>query len=285
MTVGRAWRLEIRHRTGYRYEADVHASHNEVRLSPLRTDRQWVLEHRVDVHPSARLSRFEDYWGTIVHSFDLRRPHRELSVVATSHVETTVAQTVTADTVPWSATTEDDWLDTWCELLMPTPYTAADDAIDELGATVRRAPDPVAGVEAAEELVREWLSYARGATHVGTTATEALAAGAGVCQDFVHLTLAVLRSAGIPCRYASGYLLPDSEAEVGVTVAGESHAWLEAWTGAWIAIDPTNGRPVGPEHVLVARGRDYADVPPLRGVYHGGRAEALEVQVEVTRRA
>ncbi len=97
------------------------------------------------------------------------------------------------------------------------------------------------------------------------------------------MTLAVLRSAGIPYRYASGYLSPQASAVIGETTAGESHAWLEAW--GWFAIDPTNGRPVGPEHVLVARGRDYADVPPLRGVYSGGRAEALEVQVEITRRA
>jgi transglutaminase-like putative cysteine protease len=280
-----AWRLEIRHTTGYRYETDVTASHNEVRLSPIRTERQWVLEHRVDVHPSARLSRFEDYWGTVVHAFDLRRPHRELTVVATSHVETAAVPPPVPDAVPWRVLEHEDCLDEWCELLMPTPYTEADGAIGALGEQVRRAPDPAAGVALAQELVRDRLEYERGATHVGTPAAEALAAGAGVCQDFVHLTLAVLRVAGIPCRYASGYISPEASASIGATVAGESHAWLEAWTGGWSAVDPTNGLPVGPEHVLVARGRDYADVPPLRGVYHGGRAEALDVQVEVTRRA
>lgn len=280
-----AWRLEIRHTTGYRYATDVTASHNEVRLSPARTDRQWVLEHRVDVHPAARLARFEDYWGTVVHAFDLRRPHRELTVVATSHVETAAAPPPATESVSWAALEDGELLDEWSELLMPTPYTEADGAIAALAEQVRRAPDPSAAVVDAEGLVRDRLDYVRGATDVGTSAAEALDAGAGVCQDFVHLTLAVLRSAGVPCRYASGYLSPDAEAVIGETVAGESHAWLEAWTGGWTAVDPTNGNPVGPEHVLVARGRDYADVPPLRGVYHGGRAEALDVQVEVTRRA
>ena len=195
---GSAWRLEIRHTTGYRYGSDVTASHNEVRLSPIRTERQWVLQHRVDVHPAARLSRFEDYWGTVVHTFDLRRPHRELTVVATSHVETAAAPAPVPDAVSWDVLEDEDRLDEWCELLMPTPYTASDGAIAALGEQVRRTADPGAGVTLAQELVRDRLEYERGATHVGTPAAEALAAGAGVCQDFVHLTLAVLRVAGHP---------------------------------------------------------------------------------------
>ena len=281
-----AWRLEVRHTTGFRYESDVTASYNEVRLSPIRTQRQWVLEHRVEVAPKARLSRFEDYWGSVVHAFDLHRAHRELTIVATSHVETVDAiARRPAEPLAWAKLSEPEFQDVWCEFLMPTPYTAADDAVDALAEVVRRASNPADAVETAEQLVRERIGYERGATDVATTAAEALARGAGVCQDFVHVTLAVLRSAGIPCRYASGYLSPQASAVIGETAAGESHAWLEAWVGGWFAVDPTNGQPVGPEHVLVARGRDYSDVPPLRGGYSGGRAEALEVQVEITRRA
>src|SRR5689334_25252468 len=132
-----AWRLEIRHTTGYRYATDVTASHNEVRLSPLRTERQWVLEHRVEVAPAARLSRFEDYWGTVVHAFDLRRPHRELTVVATSHVETAAVPPPLPDTVAWDVLEDEERLDDWCELLMPTPYTESDGAIAVLGEQVR----------------------------------------------------------------------------------------------------------------------------------------------------
>ncbi len=90
----------------------------------------------------------------------------------------------------------------------------------------------------------------------------------------------------MPCRYTSGYLHPsDDEAASGTTTAGESHAWIEAWLGEWLAFDPTSGSPVGPRHVVVAHGRDYGDVPPLKGVYHGGGAEALDVTVELTRLA
>ena len=278
------WRLEVRHETGYRYESDVTESYNEVRLSPIRSAYQWVLDHRIDVFPAARLSRFTDYWGSHVHSFDLHRADRELTIVATSYVETADAVVDFAGTgLTWSELVADDIQDEWCELLMPTPLTEPDDAIDGLADLIRSAPDPRSGIRLADQLARERLTYQRGATNVSTTAAEALAGGEGVCQDFVHVTLAALRRAGIPCRYSSGYLLPDVDAPFGESTAGESHAWLEAWLGDWCAIDPTNGEPVGPEHVLIARGRDYSDVPPLRGVYQGGTAQALDVTVQITR--
>ena len=111
----------------------------------------------------------------------------------------------------------------------------------------------------------------------------ALALGRGVCQDFVHASIAVLRAAGIPARYASGYLHPNADADIGETVVGQSHAWLEAWVGEWLAADPTNGAEVGPRHVLVAHGRDYGDVVPLKGVFHGPPGAAVGVRVAITR--
>ncbi len=111
-----------------------------------------------------------------------------------------------------------------------------------------------------------------------------LSQGSGVCQDFAHVALALLRATGIPARYVSGYLHPSATAEIGETVAGESHAWIEAWTGDWQAFDPTSGA-VGDRHVVVGRARDYADLSPLHGIYHGGPAEDLGVAVELTRLA
>jgi transglutaminase-like putative cysteine protease len=105
-----------------------------------------------------------------------------------------------------------------------------------------------------------------------------------VCQDYAHLGIAVLRAAGIPARYASGYLYPDDIGGVlGEMHQGESHAWLEAWVGDWHPLDPTSGSAVAERHILVARGRDYADVAPLKGVYHGGPSRSLDVAVELTR--
>jgi transglutaminase-like putative cysteine protease len=131
--------------------------------------------------------------------------------------------------------------------------------------------------------VHRKLRYQRGGTDTMTTAADAWAAGHGVCQDFVHLTLAILRHVGIPSRYVSGYVHPSAQAVAGETVDGESHAWVEAWTGDWWGIDPTNDVPADHRHVIVARGRDYADVPPIKGVYAGPAHQQMAVTVRITR--
>ena len=130
-----------------------------------------------------------------------------------------------------------------------------------------------------EDMVRGDCLFA--ATGVTTTAAQAWEIGAGVCQDYSHTLLSILRGLGIPARYVSGYL-HDEEEQQGRTVVGESHAWVEAWNGGWEAWDPTNDRSVGSAHVVVAKGRDYADVPPLKGIYAGGLSESLGVSVEIT---
>lgn len=104
-----------------------------------------------------------------------------------------------------------------------------------------------------------------------------------LCQDFAHLTLGVLRAMGIPGRYVSGYLHPFPDAGIGQAVTGQSHAWVEWWDGDWRPFDPTNGVFAGERHVIVGRGRDYHDVTPLKGVFKGGPAEGLGVEVELTR--
>jgi len=148
----------------------------------------------------------------------------------------------------------------------------------------RGVPPAKAVVRAAEWVHRE-MDYIAGSTSVRTSAVDAFAARQGVCQDYAHLTLVLLRSMGIPSRYVSGYLHPQPLAEIGDTVAGQSHAWIEAWTGGWWGYDPTNDMALSEQHVSVGIGRDYADVPPVKGIFSGYGSTDLEVVVEITRLA
>ncbi len=276
-----SWRLRIRHTTGYRYAGEVHSSYNEARVTPLSTDRQVAVETSVEVTPATRTYRYWDYWGTLVDAFDVHEPHTELSVVGTSVVETSPPERP-ADGAGWDDLDSPENRDRFAELLNPSMYVLViEEGLEE--APARDGLSPPQAVEAAAAWVHDRLQYAKGTTDVSTTASDALRIGSGVCQDYAHLTLAVLRRMGIPSRYVSGYLHPRSRAEVGTTSTGESHAWVEAWTGEWWGLDPTHGVPVGERHVLVGRGRDYADVSPLRGIYHGAPAEGLTVSVEISR--
>jgi transglutaminase-like putative cysteine protease len=275
------WQLRIRHTTGYRYKGEVRSSYNEARVTPLSTDRQVAVEASVEVTPATRTYRYWDYWGTLVDAFDVHDPHTELSVVGTSVVETSPPD-VPAETAGWADLTSPENRDRFVELLGPTIYVPVIEEGLE-GAPDRDGLSPAQAVEAVAAWVHGRLEYAKGTTDVSTTALDALRIGSGVCQDFAHLTLAVLRRMGIPSRYVSGYLHPGSRAEEGTTSTGESHAWIEAWTGEWWGFDPTHGGPVGERHVVVGRARDYADVSPLRGIYHGAPAEGLTVSVEITR--
>jgi len=279
-----SWRIRIEHRTTHRYKREVRSSYNEARMTPLDTDRQRVLEAVVGVSPPAPSARYTDYWGTIVDVFDVHVPHTELTVSAMAVVETSAPQNRASD-VGWEDLASPENLDRFAELLAPTGRAPMSHEMTEVAKNLRAEGSPLEASEGASEWVRGRLRYERGTTSVLTSATEALEIGAGVCQDFVHLTLALWRSMGIPARYTSGYLHPNPSADVGGSHTGQSHAWAEAWVGHWFPIDPTNGSDVGERHVVVARGRDYTDVSPLKGIFHGGPAEGLEVTVDLTRLA
>ncbi len=277
------WRVAIRHSTSYQYAGEVHSSYNEARVTPLTTDRQVVVEASLRVTPPAPTFRYWDYWGAMVHVFDLHVPHTELAVTGTSVVETSPPQP--GGTIAWEDLSRPVVSARLAELLAPTHYVPLLDEVTETARSMAGGRSPVEACDAAVEWARGRLAYQGGTTDVSTTAEQALLLGTGVCQDFAHVALALLRGMGIPARYISGYLFPSPDAEVGADVTGQSHAWVEAWTGEWYAVDPTHGVPVGERHVVVARGRDYADVPPLKGIYHGGPAKGLVVSVDLTRMA
>jgi transglutaminase-like putative cysteine protease len=275
-------RLRIEHRTGYRYESTVAASFNEVRMTPLNTRQQHVISHQLQITPGAGVSEYSDYWGTTVHSFDVHDPHVMLEVISTSTVDT-AAEQVASPGCTWTDLESASLQDRYCEYLTSTHLVElirSDDPRYTIVESMRAQATPLEAITVAFAAVRERIAYRSGATTVFTTAAQAWELGLGVCQDYSHALLALLRTAGIPARYVSGYL-HDPASAAGVTSIGESHAWVEFWNGGWEAVDPTNSREVASSHVLVARGRDYEDVAPLKGIYAGGKSEALGVAVHI----
>jgi transglutaminase-like putative cysteine protease len=195
--------------------------------------RQLTIDARLEVRPAARLSRYWDYWGTLVHAFDVDVRHSELVVVATAKVDTPPAVESDEADLGWAALVEPAVLDRYYEYLAPTATVPLDPDLAGVVEDLRAlATTPRDGVRLVMDWVGGHLAYEKGSTSVSTSAVEAWRAGRGVCQDFVHLTLALLRGLGIPARYASGYLHPMPDAAIGETVTGDSHAWAEAWTGA-----------------------------------------------------
>ena len=282
------WTLDVRHVTQYEYESDVVASYNEARVTPQSRLHQVTLGARIDIDPPVRPTHYWDYWGTLVHVFDVHAPHRRLTITASSivHTPSVPGMRPPAD-LSWGDLDTADVGDRFCEFLgLSGVASAGDDAIRRAATALRAdAASPADAIDLASTWVRSQLVYEKGSTSVSTSAVEAWAAGRGVCQDFVHLVLAVVRAMGVPARYVSGYFHPDPDSPIGTTVTGESHAWAEAWIGDWVPFDPTNNVPVGERHVVVARGREYRDVTPVKGIYSGAPAATPSVLVELTRRA
>ncbi|HEY2241558.1 MAG TPA: transglutaminase family protein [Streptosporangiaceae bacterium] len=279
-----SWRVGIVHTTKVTYSGAARASYNECRMTPPTLNRQTALSTSVRTGSNVPIWAYRDYWGTTVSSFDIQQPHEELLVQASATVQTSPAAAFPAP-LPWPdlrAAAAGSYV---LEYLSGTPRTTMDAEVVAAVAGRVAGADPA---EAASELVswvHDQVSYVPASTGVQTTAQEAWDAGQGVCQDMAHISVALLRAAGLPARYVSGYLHPDPNAEPGRAVAGQSHAWAEYWTGDWVACDPTNLAPVAERHVVLGRGRDYADVSPLRGLYSGAPSVAMEVTVEVTRLA
>jgi transglutaminase-like putative cysteine protease len=281
------WRLRIEHITSVTYAGPVQTSFNEARMTPLTLPSQMTLDSLVTAGAGVPVWTYSDYWGTFVSVFDLPEPHDDLVVRAVSTVETEPfgGLPATGDRLSWTDLGTRAAGGRLLEFLMPTPLTTVTGeisgaAIDEISGLL-----PDAAAEAISARVHQHVTYMPGATGVRTNAQEAWDKGQGVCQDMAQLTVALMRTAGLPARYVSGYLHPDPEAEPGSTSVGQSHAWVEYWAGSWVALDPTSLASVGERHVAVARGRDYGDVPPLRGIFHGPSGGDMKVTVEVTRLA
>jgi transglutaminase-like putative cysteine protease len=281
------WRIRIEHTTRVRYTGPVLASFNEARMTPLTLPTQTTLESRLIAGPGVPVWTYNDYWGSYVSVFDLPEPHDDLLIRAVSTVETAPFGGIPAqeERLSWEALRAEASEGRLLEFLLPTPLTTVTQEIYQSAISEISGLPPTATAEAISARVREHVTYMPGATGVRTNAQEAWDKGQGVCQDMAQLTVSLMRAAGLPARYVSGYLHPDTKAEPGQKAVGQSHAWVDYWAGSWTPLDPTSGAAVGERHVVVARGRDYADVPPLKGIYHGPPDSGMDVTVEVTRLA
>jgi transglutaminase-like putative cysteine protease len=281
-------RFDIRYLTSFSYPEAVRESHNVLRACPMTDARQELLSYRVATTPAARVFSYVDYWGTRVDVFGIAVPHTRLEVLVEATVQTRETGPLTA--CPRLASLRDgDFIAEHQEYLEPSPHT-------HWGAALRRdseiraanaGDDVVGAVLALHRAAATTLTYAPGSTYVGMDVNEVFARKTGVCQDYAHLMVAMCRSVGIPARYVSGYLptaLGARTKTAGASTAEvTTHAWIEvAIPGAgWWGLDPTNQQEVSSSHVKIAHGRDYDDVAPLRGVYHGPAAHRLDVSVKI----
>ncbi|CAN5164878.1 transglutaminase family protein [soil metagenome] len=279
-------RLRIKHITGFQYDGEVTASYNEARMLPVSADGQLVLYSNLEISPISSNHSYVDYWGTRVSSFEIVTPHGQLSLTATSLVEVRPREHP-QHKLNWDLLADEiEKATEYVEQLGQTPRTKPPQEVSDIARDlVAKAETPCDAALAIAIELGERIEYVSGSTTVYTTAAEAWEHKKGVCQDITHLVIGALRSVGIPARYVSGYLHPKPDAAIGETVTGESHAWVEWFCGEWRGFDPTNLIDIGDRHVHVGRGRDYNDVPPLRGVYAGPYKSNLFVSVEITREA
>ena len=264
--------LSVEHMTRFSYDAPINEAYTEIRLKPAHQDGQRCSSFALATEPrGVSIADYLDRFGNTVHHFDVLEQHGALRVTARSEVWTP-ERFVDDEGAP-------SQLDRW-DLLQPSRYVPLEGSIADLAAGVPPDGATVAAAEALMAAVRGRMRYETGATDVQTVADEALSAGHGVCQDFAHVLIGVCRLHGIPARYVSGYLYD-------VERAGEthsaSHAWVDVWDPerGWVSLDPTHDREQTDHYVRLGVGRDYADVPPTRGVYKGNANEELEVSVRI----
>ena len=285
-------RFQLVHVTEFQYDGPVRDSYNQVRLQPMNDERQSCLSFRLTTSPPTQITSHRDAFGNWVHQFSVLNEHRQLAVQA----ESVVLSHNTTNHHPKALSLEEfdsmapDVYDEFFDFVAPSAYVPH---LEPLKLLVRRAQDESDGTaegfaQAASTLVHECLRYVKGATHVHSSIKTSLGMGAGVCQDFAHVLLGVLRVRGLPGRYVSGYLVPKRAVEPGASmeqvIGGQAtHAWVEVYVpgSGWMPLDPTVGAPVEQRHIRVAYGRDYGDVPPVRGVYKGQAGQRLSVDVRV----
>jgi len=289
-------RYRVRHATRYEYAADVAHAHHLLHLAPRPTARQICRQFALELEPTPTVrGEHQDAFGNTVTRIEIDRPHRALDVVATLEVELPPRAPVRPEnTEPWERVrdrlryrpgAQDPAQLEALRYRGESPHVPIRRAFAEWAADCFTGGRPLlVGAEALMHRIHEEFEYAPGATQIGTPLLEVLDKKRGVCQDYAHFMIACLRSLGLAARYVSGYLRTQRPGETRRLVGADaSHAWVavHAPPHGWVELDPTNDRVVHSDHVVVAWGRDFGDVSPLRGVILGGGQHELRVAVEV----
>ena len=278
----------IRHLTKFLYSNDVSESMMETRMHPRSDQGQRCLTFHLSVSPRCRVFSYRDHLANQVHHFDIPGQHGQLVIVAESLVEMQTSAQVPSFLAP------DAWADLdsiveggdYWEMLFPSEFAQPTEALEELAGTldVRRRDDPLMVMHRLNQQIYEYFDYKPRSTKVDSPIDVALRNRTGVCQDFAHIMITLVRTKlRIPCRYVSGYLYHgDRDSDRSVNSA--THAWIEALMPqlGWVGFDPTNWLVASDRHIRTAIGRDYADVPPTHGMFRGRASSELTVAVRVT---
>jgi transglutaminase-like putative cysteine protease len=276
----------VRHVTTFAYEPAIRESVMEVRVQPRSEAHQRCLTFSLESSPSTNIMVYRDFLGNTVHHFDIPGRHNQLRVTAQAVVEVLLPA---APQIPDVDTWED--LDAqiargdYWEMLLPSNFARPTDLLQALARelALERRGNPLERLLELNLALYETFDYVPNSTQVDSPIDDALRTRQGVCQDLAHIMIALVRLLGIPCRYVSGYLYHGKNGHEDRSPEGATHAWLEAFLPGpgWVAFDPTNNLIGSERHIRVAIGRDYADVPPTRGVYKGEAESELGVTVVV----
>jgi transglutaminase-like putative cysteine protease len=278
-------RFEIEYTSVYGYPTEVWDNLNTLRVKPASSMNQRVEGFELRLSPDAPVSERRDYFGTHVLEFGVHERHNELRIDATCRVATE-AETLPAE-MGWELLDTPEYRLVGGEFLLQAGTAPTNGQLQELHEAVR-ANSPLGTALRVAELIPERFTYQPGVTFVGSTVADLLEAGAGVCQDFVHLSLRLLRAHGVAARYVSGYLFAPGEEDGRDSAEVQTHAWVEALVPGevepvWIPLDPTNKKVADETHVKIGHGRFYQDVPPIRGVYKGAVSSELDARVSMHR--
>ncbi|MGI4759005.1 MAG: transglutaminase family protein [Janthinobacterium lividum] len=278
----------VRHLTKFVYSNEVSESIMETRMHPRSDAMQRCLNFQLSVSPRCRVFSYRDHLSNHVHHFDIPGAHEQLVIVAESLVEMEENFPVPAFLAPdaWAALDADVQAGDFWEFLFPSEFTTPTPLLEELAdkLDVRRRDDPLMVLHDLNEKLYHYFDYVPKSTDADSLIDVALTQKTGVCQDFAHVMISLVRSRlQIPCRYVSGYLYHGDKYK-DRSVNSATHAWIEAYLPqlGWVGFDPTNWLVAGDRHIRTALGRDYSDVPPTHGIFRGSANTNLTVAVRVS---